>query len=312
MGLLLLLLLLGDCRGQEPFYYQDHNFSYSVEDNSSGNQFGHSETSHAGDTEGTYHVLLPDGRLQTVEYTVRRHAGFQATVQYQGIARSVYQPVESQAYSYPSPASPSHPIQPASHPVQHASHPAQQVSHPVQHFSHPVQPASHPVQQVSHPIQQVSHPIPAFTAFASSPPSQPAATTAPSLQYFTQATSPHAIIYRPVSYQPAPVTQFDPHVHNLLVSAPVHGYPHAPYPPPRLVPLSPPEHHEKDEKKKKEKDPYLMTEEEIKIEGRDFSNPFWYPQHRKILRKSRKEDPKGEQHDHKKDPENEAESENQL
>ena len=80
-GLLLLLLLLGDCRGQEPFYYQvtssfinrhhereqvtgfmrrkvmiariiqkkaydcqDHNFSYSVEDNSSGNQFGHSET----------------------------------------------------------------------------------------------------------------------------------------------------------------------------------------------------------------------------------------------------------------------------
>ena len=50
-----------------------------------------------------------------------------------------------------------------------------------------------------------------------------------------------------------------------------------------------------------------MTEEEIKIEGRDFSNPFWYPEHRKILRKSRKEDP-GE----KKDPEDEAESENQL
>jgi len=282
MGLLLLLLLLGDTRGQEPFYYQDHNFSYSVEDNSSGNQYGHSETSHAGDTEGTYHVLLPDGRLQTVEYTVRRHAGFQATVQYQGVARSVYQPVEAPAYSYPTPTSPSHPIQ--------------QVSHPIQ--------------QVSHPIQHVSHPIrtPSFTAFASSPP-QPAATTSPSLQYFTQATSPHAIIYRPVSYQPAPVTQFDPHVHNLLVSAPVH-HPHAPYPPPRLVPLSPPEHHEDEESKKQPKDPYLMTEEEIKVEGRDFSNPFWYPQHRKILRKSRKEDP-GE-HEHKKDPENEAESENQL
>jgi len=291
MGLLLLLLLLGDCRGQEPFYYQDHNFSYSVEDNSSGNQFGHSETSHAGDTEGTYHVLLPDGRLQTVEYTVRRHAGFQATVQYQGIARSVYQPVEAQAYSY---------------------HPS--LSHQP---THPIQLASHPVsQQISHPIQQISHPIPAptfqksFTAFASSSPSQPAAaTSSPSLQYFTQATSPHAIIYRPVSYQPAPVTQFDPHVHNLLVSAPVH-HPHAPYPPPRLAPLSPPEHHEDEEGKKRPKDPYLMTEEEIKIEGRDFSNPFWYPQHRKILRKSRKEDP-GE-HEHKKDPENEAESENQL
>jgi len=294
MGLLLLLLLLGDCRGQEPFYYQDHNFSYSVEDNSSGNQFGHSETSHAGDTEGTYHVLLPDGRLQTVEYTVRRHAGFQATVQYQGIARSVYQPVEAQAYSYhPSPA----------------TSPPQQPTHPIQHASHPA----------SHPIQQISHPIPAptfqtsFTAFASSSPSQPAApatsSPTPQLQYFTQATSPHAIIYRPVSYQPAPVTQFDPHVHNLLVSAPVH-HPHAPYPPPRLAPLSPPEHHEDEEGEKRPKDPYLMTEEEIKIEGRDFSNPFWYPQHRKILRKSRKEDP-GE-HAHKKDPENEAESENQL
>ena len=74
------------------------------------------------------------------------------------------------------------------------------------------------------------------------------------------------------------------------------------------MPLSPPEHHK--EEKVKKKDPYLMTEEEIKIEGRDFSNPFWYPQHRKILRKSRKEDP-GEQKK-KKDPENEAESENQL
>lgn len=269
MGLLLLLLLLGDCRGQEPFYYQDHNFSYSVEDNSSGNQFGHSETSHAGDTEGTYHVLLPDGRLQTVEYTVRRHAGFQATVQYQGTARSVYQPVEAPAYSYPT--SSSHPFQ-----------------------SNPI-PA---------PTLQKT---PSFTAFASSPvqPVQPARTS-PSLQYFTQATSPHAIIYRPISYQPAPVTQFDPHVHNLLVSAPVHHAHHA-HPPPRLVPLSPPEHHEDREGKKRPKDPYLMTEEEIKIEGRDFSNPFWYPEHRKILRKSRKEDP-GE----KEDPEDEAESENQL
>ena len=83
--------------------------------------------------------------------------------------------------------------------------------------------------------------------------------------------------------------------------------PHAPYPPPRLVPLSPPEHHEDEESKKRPKDPYLMTEEEIKVEGRDFSNPFWYPQHRKILRKSRKEDPGDKKH-----PEDEAESENQL
>ena len=139
----------------------------------------------------------------------------------------MYQPVEAPAYSYPT--SSSHPLQ-----------------------SNPI-PA---------PTLQKT---PSFTAFASSPvqPVQPARTS-PSLQYFTQAsnqlpicplsgdvswtihtvqstqdnsqniqaTSPHAIIYRPISYQPAPVTQFDPHVHNLLVSAPVHHAHHA-HPPPR-------------------------------------------------------------------------------
>merc|ERR1712223_1298508 len=97
-----------------------------------------------------------------------------------------------------------------------------------------------------------------------------------------------------------------PIFHAGNFAAPVHHAHHA-HPPPRLVPLSPPEHHEDSEGKKRPKDPYLMTEEEIKIEGRDFSNPFWYPEHRKILRKSRKEDP-GD----KEDPEDEAESENQL
>merc|ERR1711962_1679363 len=119
MGLLLLLLLLlKGCLGQEPYYYQDHNFSYEVEDDSSGNQFGHSESSHAGDTAGTYHVLLPDGRLQTVDYTVNRYEGFQARVQYllgaPGEAPgSVHPPVEDPSLGYPyGQATPSHAHQP--------------------------------------------------------------------------------------------------------------------------------------------------------------------------------------------------------
>jgi len=40
-----------------------------VNDPPSGQNFGHSERRQGDDTTGTYFVLLPDGRLQRVEYT---------------------------------------------------------------------------------------------------------------------------------------------------------------------------------------------------------------------------------------------------
>ncbi len=46
-----------------------YKFSYAVKDGYSGNQFGHTENRFGVETVGTYHVLLPDGRLQTVSYT---------------------------------------------------------------------------------------------------------------------------------------------------------------------------------------------------------------------------------------------------
>ncbi len=52
------------------FYIQgQYKFSYAVDDGYSGNQFGHTENRFGPDTVGAYHVLLPDGRLQTVSYT---------------------------------------------------------------------------------------------------------------------------------------------------------------------------------------------------------------------------------------------------
>ena len=55
-----------------------------MEDNYSGNEFGHTENRDgAGTTAGEYHVRLPDGRLQTVEYTVD-YRGYHATVIYHG------------------------------------------------------------------------------------------------------------------------------------------------------------------------------------------------------------------------------------
>ena len=47
--------------------------------------FGHHENRNGYDTEGEYHVLLPDGRLQTVNYHVDgAYGGYVADVQYTG------------------------------------------------------------------------------------------------------------------------------------------------------------------------------------------------------------------------------------
>ena len=63
----------------------NYRFSYAVEDNYSGNQFGHTENRDgAGTTAGEYHVRLPDGRIQTVEYTVD-YRGYHANVFYEGV-----------------------------------------------------------------------------------------------------------------------------------------------------------------------------------------------------------------------------------
>ena len=64
-------------------FQENYRFSYAVEDNYSGNQFGHTENRDGAGTAGVYHVRLPDGRLQTVQYTVDGR-GYHATVLYEG------------------------------------------------------------------------------------------------------------------------------------------------------------------------------------------------------------------------------------
>ena len=74
-----------------------YKFSYQVEDGGSGNQYGHSENRLGSATEGAYHVLLPDGRVQTVEYTVDSYAGYKATVHYEGGSQEfLYDPVRKE------------------------------------------------------------------------------------------------------------------------------------------------------------------------------------------------------------------------
>ncbi|XP_037793908.1 pro-resilin-like [Penaeus monodon] len=80
-----------------------YNFNYVVKDNI-GNDFGHQENRDGYDTQGTFFVQLPDGRLQIVTYNVNGDSGFVADVAYQGEAQY---PAQQPARSYqPAPTLP--------------------------------------------------------------------------------------------------------------------------------------------------------------------------------------------------------------
>lgn len=59
-----------------------YTFGYQVSD-LDGNDYGHQEQSDGHVVTGKYHVLLPDGRVQTVTYTADHVNGYQAKVEYQ-------------------------------------------------------------------------------------------------------------------------------------------------------------------------------------------------------------------------------------
>ncbi|QQP37181.1 Cuticular protein RR2 family member 26, partial [Caligus rogercresseyi] len=54
-----------------------YSFGYKVNGGPYGGNFGHKESSDGYGTQGEYHVHLPDGRLQTVNYSVDKgHSGY--------------------------------------------------------------------------------------------------------------------------------------------------------------------------------------------------------------------------------------------
>ncbi|XP_063218060.1 pro-resilin-like [Bacillus rossius redtenbacheri] len=68
----------------EPANYQ---FSYAVQDEESGSEFGQEETRQLETAQGSYRVLLPDGRLQVVEYQADEE-GYKPEVRYEETAVS--------------------------------------------------------------------------------------------------------------------------------------------------------------------------------------------------------------------------------
>ena len=64
-----------------------YDFGYAVNDDYAGVNFNANENRNNYDTTGKYSVLLPDGRTQTVTYTVNAYDGYVADVQYDGYAK---------------------------------------------------------------------------------------------------------------------------------------------------------------------------------------------------------------------------------
>ncbi|XP_050720260.1 pro-resilin-like isoform X1 [Eriocheir sinensis] len=81
-----------------------YDFNYAVKDEYSSNDFGAQEARDGYNTQGSYYVLLPDGRLQRVSYTVNGDSGFVADVTYEGEAQYPQQSYGAPAPSYGKPA----------------------------------------------------------------------------------------------------------------------------------------------------------------------------------------------------------------
>jgi len=78
-------------------------YDYSVADDHSGVQFTKQEDRQDYNTQGSYRVALPDGRVQTVSYTADED-GFQAQVAYEGEAQyppEKYDVIEAPSYAAP-------------------------------------------------------------------------------------------------------------------------------------------------------------------------------------------------------------------
>ena len=83
-----------------------YEFAYQVKDEPSYNDFGHKESSDGKVVSGSYNVLLPDGRTQTVSYTADDYSGYVAKVDYAGEAKSPEYKPAYKAAAYPAPAYP--------------------------------------------------------------------------------------------------------------------------------------------------------------------------------------------------------------
>ena len=79
-----------------------YSYDWAVKDDYSSNNYGQNESRNGDKTTGSYYVLLPDGRVQTVTYSVDGYGGYVADVSYSGEAKYPEAPKYKPAPSYSS------------------------------------------------------------------------------------------------------------------------------------------------------------------------------------------------------------------
>merc|ERR1719481_1638017 len=73
--------------GHEKYEYSPYHYEYNVDDDKEYLHFGQEEEDDGtGNVHGYYHVQLPDGRLQHVDYHISGYSGYIADVKYDGEA----------------------------------------------------------------------------------------------------------------------------------------------------------------------------------------------------------------------------------
>eukprot|EP00095_Tigriopus_kingsejongensis_P007655 snap_masked-scaffold116_size340332-processed-gene-1.10 protein:Tk07655 transcript:snap_masked-scaffold116_size340332-processed-gene-1.10-mRNA-1 annotation:"larval cuticle protein a3a-like" len=239
----------------------NYEFSWAVNDVSSGNDFGHSEKRKGSDTAGQYHVLLPDGRTQTVQYSVDPYSGFQARVIYDDRAQEKpFTPTRAGSGRALAPNR-GQGLTPSSvrtlAPSRYNPAPAPSAHQPFAYQPRP-SPYTGPTRAPAQPRRPVV-----------------IATLAP--HKFRQAKT-----FEPVEPTPIPHHQVAALRYNPRARQPSHGHGRG-----GGIEKKEDDHdHVYDKKERtieemKRDDPYLRTEDELR--GRDFDQPFFYPYNKKAL-----------------------------
>ena len=85
--------------GSQDYYAKpDYNYAYSVKDPYSGVDIDARENRYGYQTQGSYGTTLADGRRQNVNYVVDKDSGFQANVEYYGVAQHPHTPINKGGY----------------------------------------------------------------------------------------------------------------------------------------------------------------------------------------------------------------------
>ena len=181
-----------------PAYYK---YAYGVKDDYHGTHFGHTEKRDGHYTSGEYHVLLPDGRTQTVSYHVDGKKGYVAKVTYSGHKHEVHHHKPHYKPHYKS----HHKPKPQYVHIEHEPHHEPEYHEP-ELVHHEDEPVYHEPEPVYHESQKSVYHEPHYK---------------PERHHIVEH-EPHHIV--DVEHEPHPIVEHKPH--HIVEHKPHHDEPH--------------------------------------------------------------------------------------